>query len=75
MPSKIRVKAGANGPVFMEGFPRRRLDENGRDMSVITDVAVEVPNTRYYRRRLLKCDLIRVIEMPSDARARVGEDE
>ncbi len=75
MPSILKVKAGPNGPVFMEGFPRRRLDENGHDMTVITEIAVEVPNTRYYRQRILKGDLVRVVEVPADARARIGEEE
>ena len=75
MPSKLKVKAGPNGPVFMEGFSRRRLDENGQDMTVIAgDVAVEVPNTRYYRRRIDKGDLIRVFETAGDAKARVKKE-
>jgi hypothetical protein len=57
----IRVRAGKNGPVFREGEPRS-LDENGQEMTTITETVVEVPNTQYYRRRIAKGDLVRVEE-------------
>jgi hypothetical protein len=60
VPSKILVKAGPNGPVFMEGITRRLLDENGKDMNTIGEEPLEVDNTSYYRRRIAKGDLIAV---------------
>lgn len=53
------VKAGKNGPVFLEGKPRK-LDADGNDVNVIRDEVVEVPNTRYYRRRIAVGDLVLV---------------
>jgi len=55
---QLRVKAGPNGPVILEGEKRRKLDESGQDTNVIRDEAVLVPNTRYYRRRIEKGDLV-----------------
>lgn len=58
----IRVKGGPNGPVFREG-ERRQLDADGKDTTVIVEkTVVEVPNTRYYRQRIAKGDLVLVEE-------------
>lgn len=57
----LRVKAGKHGPVHREGGVRE-VDANGRDLLTITDQPVEVPNTRYYRRRLAMGDLVTVEE-------------
>jgi len=55
----ITVKAGPNGPVFRAG-EKRQLDEDGNDITTIGDKPVEVPNTRYYRRRIQVGDLVEV---------------
>lgn len=69
----ITVKAGANGPVFRAGV-KRQLDENGKDTTAIGEEPVEVPNTRYYRRRIQVGDLVEVevvakIAEPTNMRA------
>lgn len=56
-----RVKAGKNGPVHREGGARE-VDAQGRDLLTITDQVVEVPDTRYYRRRIAMGDLVVVEE-------------
>lgn len=61
MKAKIKVRMGANGPVFMPGMPRV-LDDQGQDVNVIREEAVEVENNRYYRRRIAKGDLVLVEE-------------
>ena len=60
---KVRAKDPAK-PVFLEGTKpgNRELDEQGRDVRVIRDAPVLVENTRYYRRRLAKGDLVKVKE-------------
>lgn len=56
----IRVKAAdPKKPVFLPG-QRRRLNAEGREISVIQDELLEVPNERYYRRRIEAGDLIAV---------------
>jgi hypothetical protein len=67
VPSKLTVKMGAHGPVFMEGITRRLLDENGKDMNTIGEEPVEVDNTSYYRRRIAKGDLV-VVEAAAPVR-------
>jgi len=58
---KLTVKAGPNGPVFMADMPRV-LDDGGKDVNVIRDEPVEVPDTRYYRNRIRAGDLVLVSE-------------
>jgi len=54
----IKVKGGPHGPVFLEGM-RRELDADGKDKHVIREGETrEVPNTRYYRKRIEAGDLV-----------------
>jgi len=57
----LRVRAGNNGPVHREGG-NRELDAQGKDLLTITDQVVEVPDTRYYRKRIEAGDLVEVKE-------------
>lgn len=57
----LRVKAGNNGPVHREGG-LREVDAQGRDLLTIGEQPVQVPNTRYYRRRIAMGDLLVVEE-------------
>lgn len=61
-PSMI-VTAVPGRLVFFEGQQMRDrvLDENGQDLKRIPETeSIEVPDTRYYRRRIAAGDLIRV---------------
>ncbi len=62
-----RVKAARpDVPVWVEG---KTLQHQGQPGSLITaDEPVEVPNTRYYRRRLEAGDLVLVEESPKKAK-------
>lgn len=62
MEKMLRVKAGKNGPVHMPGLGVRQLDASGKDIHVISDQVVEVPDTRFYRRRIEKGDLVVVTD-------------
>jgi hypothetical protein len=56
----IWVKAAdPSRPVFLIGR-KRELDADGRDLHVIRDTPVEVPDVRYYRRRIEAGDLVLV---------------
>lgn len=58
----MRVKAGQQErPVMREGARRRIDPDTQRDVAMIyADVAVEVPESRYYLRRIAMGDLVRV---------------
>jgi hypothetical protein len=58
--TKIRVRAGKNGPVFVERGGQI-ADADGQPMRTITESVVEVENTQYYRRAIAVGDLV-VIE-------------
>jgi len=51
----------------------RACDLVFRDM--IYEIATEVPNTRYYRRRLIKGDLLQVTEQVAKVRPRAAKKE
>lgn len=54
----LKVKAAdPKKPVFLPG-QKRRLSADGREIGVIQDELLEVPNERYYRRRIEAGDLI-----------------
>lgn len=56
----LLVRVGEHGPVHKEGFARRVLDGEGKDLSKFTvdDGVFDVPNTRYYRQAVIDGDLI-----------------
>lgn len=59
----LKVRAGNNGPVMREGARRRIDGATGRDVAMIYgDDVVEVPETRYYARRIQMGDLVVVTE-------------
>ena len=49
-------------PLFVKASPGLKVPYENRANRYITDTAVEVPNTLYYRRRISDGDLIEVPE-------------
>lgn len=64
MTTTLRVRAAhPDRPVFQPGM-RRTIADDGREMSAIyADQVVEVPNERFYRRRIAVGDLVLVTEV------------
>jgi hypothetical protein len=61
----LKVRGGKNGPTLKEKHQRSVDPATGRDRNAIhDDDLVEVPNTRFYRRRVAAGDLVEVLEAP-----------
>jgi len=77
-PDTILVQAtDASRPVFQPGASRRVI-RDGADVFVIRDTPVEVPNTRYYQRRIQAGDLVivrRVVAISPPAASRRDKRE
>lgn len=68
----LKVRCGENGAVHREGGQREIDAATGKDLNVISKDhgVVEVPSTRYYRRRIQVGDLIAVTEDSSQPAGR-----
>ena len=60
--TKIRVRAGKNGPVFVERGGQI-ADDDGVPIRQITEKVVLVENTSYYRRAIQVGDLVLIDEV------------
>lgn len=58
---KLRVRAGKNGPVFVERGGQL-ADDAGDPIRHIKEKTVSVPDSHYYRRAIQVGDLVEVVE-------------